>query len=379
MSRKVLGKTFSFEKEAEEKEKRRKDPPRNVPWSKPNTNEMQATGWNTTQCPGTSDSRRMVSSARFQDTSPGAEPLSRPGRHHPVFIEEECPGAVVVPGFDDEEEAYYDDGLTVEEEYKEQVTIAPHEESIFHIIARTVDTEEENRRLRELDQAVRERDQLRQILEDAVIVSPILATNSDVENGNRNIHANHSDLPRSDVSKCGTRGRRWFVITAILLIMVTITVALALVLPPEPTPLQGPLSELLSSASSDGGVALADPSTPQNMALKWLSADPNLFSYTANETIQRYALATLYYSTKGESWYNNDYWLSPDEGICGRWYQYPNTTIKCTTEGAVSFLDIRDNNLQGSIPPEISMLSDSLSKGVTEKDAVKLCVITSHD
>jgi hypothetical protein len=116
MSRKVLKKSFLSE-EAEEREIRGKGPPGFVPWSNPN--ELQATDriTRTTQGPGTSGSRRVVrvSSARHQDTSLGAESLSRPGRRHPVFIEETRPGAVVVPGIDS-------DGLTVEEAYDEQAT-----------------------------------------------------------------------------------------------------------------------------------------------------------------------------------------------------------------------------------------------------------------
>jgi hypothetical protein len=65
-----------------------------------------------------------------------------------------------------------------------------------------VDTEEENRSLRQQDQIRHARDQLRQIPDSAPIVvpAPDLATNGDVENGN------HVGLPRSDKPKCGTRG-----------------------------------------------------------------------------------------------------------------------------------------------------------------------------
>jgi hypothetical protein len=254
-----------------------------------------------------------------------------------------------------------EDGLTVVVGNDEQATIPSHMESADHIIAQAVDMEEEYRRRYEQDQIRDERDRLRQILENAVIVTPVVASSSDVENGDDNISASHDDLPRIDDPKCGTRGRRWFAISATLLILVVVVVSLALVLPSEPTPPLDPLSKLLSSASSDGGVALTTPSTPQNMALQWLAGNPNLANYTDQEKIQRYALATLYYSTRGESWKRRDSWLS-DEGVCDKWYQDLDSTINCTTDGAVSHLDLRWNNLQGSIPPEIGMLSDSLGK-----------------
>jgi hypothetical protein len=166
----------------------------------------------------------------------------------------------------------------------------------------------------------------------------------------------------------------------ILLIVVAVAVTLALVLQPEPTltPPQD-LIELISSASSDGGVALVDPSTPQNMALKWIAEDPNLAKYTDQEKIQRYALATLYYTTKGDSWTNNDYWLS-DKDVCGKWYNNDgdDMAVDCTSDGAVSDLDLRDNNLRGVIPPDIGMLSDSLGKCVIEKNAVESYVIPTR-
>jgi hypothetical protein len=235
---------------AEEKEIRRKDPPGFVRWSNPN--ELQATDriTHTAQGPGTSGSRRAVhaTSARHPDTSLGAETLSRPGRRHPLFIEESRPAAVVVPGIESH-------GLTVEEAYDEQATIASHEESTVHIIAQAVDTEEENRLRRELDQLRQmqirhERDQLRQILDNAPIVTPVIATNRDVEKGDEKVHVNHDDLPRRDDLKCGTRGRRWLVIGVILLIVVAVAVTLVVVLPSEPTP-SDPITTAPTSLPTD--------------------------------------------------------------------------------------------------------------------------------
>jgi hypothetical protein len=165
-----------------------------------------------------------------------------------------------------------------------------------------------------------------------------------------------------------------------LLIVVAVAVALALLLPPDPEPSpipQDSLIELISSASSDDGEALRTPSTPQNMALEWLAENPNLANYTDQEKIQRYALATLYYSTKGDSWAINDFWLS-NADVCGKWSQYNGTTIDCTSNGSVSSLDLRSNSLRGTIPPEIGMLSDSLGKFVVKENAVKLCDIPSR-
>jgi hypothetical protein len=64
-----------------------------------------------------------------------------------------------VPGFDGEQ-GHNDEGFTVWDGNDEQATITFHEELTVHVVAEAVDTEAENRILREHDQAVRERDQL---------------------------------------------------------------------------------------------------------------------------------------------------------------------------------------------------------------------------
>jgi hypothetical protein len=60
------------------------------------------------------------------------------------------------------------------------------------------------------------------------------------------------------------------------------------------------------------GPILSDPSTPQGMALRWLLDDDPLqidpCTYATVE--QRYALATFYYSTAGDSWIDNEAWLT---------------------------------------------------------------------
>ena len=96
-------------------------------------------------------------------------------------------------------------------------------------------------------------------------------------------------------------------LTAIGASLIIVAVVLGTVLsrvptPPEsePSPLPG-LIDLLSSVSPDGGAALENNSTPQYAALDWLASNAKLDSYADSKKIQRYALATLYYGTNGES------------------------------------------------------------------------------
>jgi hypothetical protein len=164
-------------------------------------------------------------------------------------------------------------------------------------------------------------------------------------------------VPEVAPDKSGRRGK----LASFFLVLIVVGVVLAVTLPqdatpatpttqaPTTTPIPQPLRELISSASSDGGVALATLSTPQNMALVWLAVHPNLETLSDKQIIQKYALATLYYSTNGDTWHSNKFWLSDSEECDGE--------LVCTDTGAVSKLALNGNNLTGTIPPEIGLLT----------------------
>jgi tetrahydromethanopterin S-methyltransferase subunit B len=223
-------------------------------------------------------------------------------------------------------------------------------------VAEVVDTEAEDQRLRDQNRMRDELDRLRQVVDNAEIVTPVVPPDKDV--------------PKRDNHKCGTKGWRWFA-GVIGLIVVAVVIPLAVVLPSEPTTPESTtpdvfLNDLLSSISSDGGEALSNTSTPQNKALEWLADDTNLESSSNETIIQRYALATLYYSTNGDSWDNNTLWLDSGEE-CSGWYG-----LECTTTGAVSALKLGGINLQGTLPPEIGFLT-LLGECVSWKKA-RLCI-----
>lgn len=156
--------------------------------------------------------------------------------------------------------------------------------------------------------------------------------------------------------------RRVKIASAVGAVLVILAVVLGTVLPrvlepPEPSsPLPG-LIELLSEKSSDGGTALRNASTPQNKALNWLAGHADLDGYTDEEKIQRYVLATLYYSTSGENWKYNRAWMS-DSNEC-LWYS--NYDSFCSN-GTVTGLGLYHNNLNGTIPVELAILSNTLGK-----------------
>lgn len=118
------------------------------------------------------------------------------------------------------------------------------------------------------------------------------------------------------------------------------------------------LLEILEIVSSDNGQALKTLDTPQYLALDWiLNEDSGAIKYSQERIIQRYALATIYFSMKGQQWIFNDGWLS-EKDEC-EWYTSNFQAVPiCNEKGKFSSLQLSFNNLQGTIPPEIGFLKD---------------------
>ena len=65
----------------------------------------------------------------------------------------------------------------------------------------------------------------------------------------------------------------------------------------------------------------------------------------------RAALTALYEATNGADWTNSDGWLS--DGPLDEWHG-----VTTDAQGKVTWLDLEDNQLSGSIPPEIGALEN---------------------
>jgi hypothetical protein len=134
-------------------------------------------------------------------------------------------------------------------------------------------------------------------------------------------------------------------------------------LSPTPSPTINPLDfldEFLTAASPDLQAAFTDTTSPQYSALLWLSTDPKLFSYPDFKIIQRFALATFYLTTGGNTWTNNDAWLTDvDECL---WYSSSTNIAPCDFMGLFVNLELELNNIGGTLPAELSLLSNSLTR-----------------
>ena len=98
--------------------------------------------------------------------------------------------------------------------------------------------------------------------------------------------------------------------------------------------------------------------SPPFLAYQWLQNDPSFGNYTRERAIQRFALATLYYSTNGDDWFLNTSWLSYEDHECG-WHSMLSGRDDdvCNEAGTYQVLSLTNNHLSGHIPPEISLLT----------------------
>jgi hypothetical protein len=122
---------------------------------------------------------------------------------------------------------------------------------------------------------------------------------------------------------------------------------------------------ILSNFNGTTEAALSDQSTPQFRALQWVTnrINNNGADYSMDaRVLQQYSLATLYYSTNGESaWNQSDGWLNTTNEC--EWYG-----VECSEEEGESEdsdpvvgLNLTDNGLDGTLPSDLALLSASLT------------------
>jgi hypothetical protein len=89
--------------------------------------------------------------------------------------------------------------------------------------------------------------------------------------------------------------------------------------------------------------------TPQHSALKWLALERNVTAYVSPNLVQRFAMATLYLSFNASI-----PWLIQGQSECS-WFSDSPTPCQGTSFRALS---LSAHNLQGTLPPELTMMSD---------------------
>lgn len=146
------------------------------------------------------------------------------------------------------------------------------------------------------------------------------------------------------------------------------TVAGENVATPSPDSRQGRIRSYIASKAVNGDSSISDPTTPEAQALQWLQDEDPLqldpLDSESNFRIdQRYALLTLWFNSQSD-WFDQTNWLSDDEctwfGVtCGEPAPENRRERKLQENSTViTRLEIEGNNLQGSIPLDLSLLED---------------------
>eukprot|EP00542_Grammatophora_oceanica_P002011 CAMPEP_0194071312 /NCGR_PEP_ID=MMETSP0009_2-20130614/88640_1 /TAXON_ID=210454 /ORGANISM="Grammatophora oceanica, Strain CCMP 410" /LENGTH=472 /DNA_ID=CAMNT_0038724627 /DNA_START=391 /DNA_END=1806 /DNA_ORIENTATION=+ len=141
---------------------------------------------------------------------------------------------------------------------------------------------------------------------------------------------------------------------------------------------------ILVNRSFDNGKAMMNEDTPQNKAANWLIWEHDaafLATYSDDILVQRYAMATIYFSLGGAAWLNNTNWLDSSVSEC-KWHlqsSHPcdHSTMEMTDVAMpqnflrgsqipaeialltkVKILDFSSNSIGGSIPTEIGFMTN---------------------
>jgi hypothetical protein len=145
--------------------------------------------------------------------------------------------------------------------------------------------------------------------------------------------------------------------------------------PPSPAPTSFLEYQVLSLLPKHTLIELQDSLSPQSKALKWILEDPQLPIYIESEwrVQQRFALASFYHSTGGANWTYDDHWLSYEHHECD-WFARPHFTFEVPfvkypryeqegpcgddSDGKLQHLWMYNNDLQGSLPEEVYLLTN---------------------
>lgn len=121
---------------------------------------------------------------------------------------------------------------------------------------------------------------------------------------------------------------------------------------------QAQLLALLSPLSS----LLDDDSSPQSLAFDWLLSDVYSEALSNDRLIQRFALATLWFSTNGTHWEHGGWLERRDECLWGEVVDDEDfadeVDISCSSNNNVVLqLSLCCTSLQGELPPEVGLLT----------------------
>lgn len=117
--------------------------------------------------------------------------------------------------------------------------------------------------------------------------------------------------------------------------------------------------------------------SPQYHALDWLIHDPNFEEYSNARLIQRWVLASFAFGLKDADWRDTalsrsahpalpqalmDSWVQYDTDECTWFFTQVDQAQLCNEDGLYQRIDLRSQNLSGTLPMEIALLSNHLER-----------------
>jgi hypothetical protein len=126
---------------------------------------------------------------------------------------------------------------------------------------------------------------------------------------------------------------------------------------------QAEIQQIIFAVSPNSIDQFEDVDSPQHRAFEWLASDPNFSDYDESRIIQRWVLAMFSLSlpivrTTATTRTENS-WISYANECT--WASSSPDRV-CNDEGQVESIDFREGNLEGTLPVELTLLSNSLSK-----------------
>ena len=112
------------------------------------------------------------------------------------------------------------------------------------------------------------------------------------------------------------------------------------------------LKKAVYQISLNGKADFKDESSYQSFAMKWILEDRFIHNqeYTYNQLQQRYAMYCLHHASGRLGWTNSTGWKRKGMPEC-RWYG-----VTCDPNGLVTRINLRDNGLRGTVPPEVGLI-----------------------
>ena len=152
----------------------------------------------------------------------------------------------------------------------------------------------------------------------------------------------------SELFKVDAKGsKRWcwfFVVFAVVIAGLIIAIIAGLITTrSSPAPTLAPTSFEYDVLPWYSRRALHFPYSPQSRAFAWLEESEFRSSMSTSQTLQRFALATLFYSTGGDQWKSSKGWLAQTKDECS-WFRRHFHSI-CDSLGRIHSLSLPDNSV----------------------------------